>query len=412
MSDVAVSRARLTTLAESLIAIDSQNPPGNTQEIAEFVASFFDGLGLTPTRVATDPAKPNIIAELPGKTDRTLLFNGHLDTVPYTRTAWTRDPLGERDGNRLYGRGATDMKGPLAAMLHAAETLVEREREPPVNLAFVFVSDEETGGDAGVPSLFERGIIQDLDPDACLIGETTSSGGRVSVTVADRGSIWLTLEASGRAAHGSRPVLGDNAIDRLWEAITTLRSRLPQRSLPIPAAVHHIVEETVAYYEPTMGRSVARNLFEHPSVNLGTIEGGDRINVVPSAARAKLDIRVAAGVDTADILSDIRDCLDDHPAVSIADVGWAVGTYEPADSPLVEAVRTAASTVTDERVYRRSATGGGDAKRFRRASIPTVEFAFGTETVHAVDEFTTVDALEKNTTVYTELPDVWARTLE
>lgn len=408
MPDVAISRNRVIELAESLIAIDSQNPPGDTQEIADFVTSFFDRLGITTTDVVSDPAKPNVVAELPGRSERTLLFNGHLDTVPYHATAWSRHPLGEQEGDRLYGRGATDMKGPLAAMLHTAERFVESSHQPPVNLAFAFVSDEEAGGDAGVPTLFERGIIEDLDPDGCVIGETTSTAGRTSVTVADRGSIWLTLEARGKAAHGSRPLLGDNAIDRLWEAITTLRTRLPQRTLTISPELGQIIDESVAYYESSMGEEVARRLFEQPSVNLGTIVGGERINMVPSTARAELDIRVVAGVDTSDILTDIRDCLEDHPAVSIGDVGWATGTYESIDSPLVEAISAAAGTVSDGPVYRRSATGGGDAKRFRNASIPTVEFAFGTDTVHAVDEFTTVDALENNARVYARVPGVWS----
>jgi succinyl-diaminopimelate desuccinylase len=400
-----LSAERVADLALDLLAVDTQNPPGDVRALADHVESFFADLGLDTDRVAVDPAKPNVLATLPGEADRTLLFNGHLDTVPYDAAEWTHDPLGERDGDRVYGRGATDMKGPLAAMCHAAETFVTADADPPVSLAFAFVSDEETGGAAGVRALLDRGAV---DADACLIGETTCSRGTHSVTVADRGSIWLTLRAEGEAAHGSRPALGTNAIDRLWDAISAIRERLPTRELPGPEAMAPILEESVAYYEPTMGADAARELFSSPTVNLGTIEGGESVNTVPASATARLDVRLTAGVETPTVLADIRECLREYPHVAIEDASWSVGTYEPLDSPLVESVASTAEAVTGDRVYRRSATGGGDAKKFREAGVPTVEFALGTDTVHAVDEYTTLRALLGNAEVYTLLPAVWA----
>jgi len=399
---------RLLEIAGELLAVDTQNPPGDTRALAAWIETFFEELGIESRRVTTDPAKPNLVATIPGEIDRTLLFNGHMDTVPFDADEWTYDPLGERVEDRLYGRGATDMKGPLAAILYTAERFAEREQQPPITLAFAVVSDEETGGEAGVSTLVDSGVLDELSPDGCVIGETTCSAGRHSVTVADRGSIWLTLEAEGIAAHGSRPMLGKNAIDRLWAAIEFLRRQLSLRELPVDDDLRPIIEESAAYYEPTLGRSAAESLFVYPTINLGTIEGGEAVNTVPSSARAELDIRLTAGVDTATVLADIRECLDDHPAVSIADVRWSVGSYEPVDSPLVRSVTETAAEVADDRIYRRSATGGGDAKKFRHAGVPSVEFAFGIDTVHAVDEYTTVQALEWNAAVYERLPAVFA----
>ena len=399
------STERVLDLATELLSVDTRNPPGETRDLVEWLEGLLSDLGLETELVATDPAKPNVLATLPGTADRTLLYNGHVDTVPFDADEWRFDPLGERAGDRLYGRGATDMKGPLAAMVHAVEAFAESDSEPPVDLAIAVVSDEETGGSAGVGTLLDRGVV---DADACVIGETTCSKGRHSVTVADRGSIWLTLEAEGTAAHGSRPALGENAIDRLWAAITAIRTRLPARELELPAGFGPILEESIAHYEPSMGETAARELFEHPTVNLGTIEGGDSVNTVPSAASARLDVRLTAGVETSEILADIRGCLADCPGVAIADASWSVGTYEPLGSPLVEAVTATAGRVVDAPVRRRSATGGGDAKKFRNAEVPTVDFAFGTDTVHAVDEYVTVEALARNAAVFTQLPAVWA----
>ncbi|MEF8886444.1 MAG: M20/M25/M40 family metallo-hydrolase [Haloarculaceae archaeon] len=405
---VEAHREELVDLALDLLALDTTNPPGHTGEAVALLESALDVPGVETERVAADPAKPNLLARLPGASDRTLLYNGHLDTVPFEADRWSRDPRGERVDGRLYGRGATDMKGAVAAMALALRAFAETGTEPPADLLVALVSDEEVGGDAGLPALLEAGR---LEADGCVIGEPTCAGDRHSVTVADRGSIWLTVEATGEAAHGSRPVLGENAIDRLYEAVRTIRERFGTRELSVDPAMEPVVAESVAYYAPSMGEANARDLFRYPSVNLGTIEGGEAVNTVPESARAQLDIRLTAGVETRDVLSDIRACVADCEGVTIADVSWSVGTAEPVDSPLVEAVASTAAAVTGDRVYRRTATGGGDAKTLRNAGVPTVEFALGTDTAHAVDEYTTVDALVGNAAAYARLPFAWADTV-
>jgi succinyl-diaminopimelate desuccinylase len=406
---VATRRENLIELALKLLSVDTSNPPGGTREIVETIEGYLDPLPVDVERFAVDPAKPNLVVRLPGESDQTLLYNGHMDTVPFDAGEWSHDPLGEPVDGRIYGRGATDMKGPLAAMLVALRAFAERGTAPPVDLAFAFVSDEEVAGDAGLPALLDAGR---LDADACVIGEPTCEEGRHSVSVADRGSIWLTLEATGEAAHGSRPVLGENAIDRLYAAVQTLCERFEGRELDIDPAIEPILEESVEYYAPTMGEEPARELFRSPSINLGTIEGGDAINSVPQSARAGVDIRLTAGVQTPQMLSEIRECVASCDGITVADVSWSVGTAEPIDSPLVEAVTSTAEDVTGGRVFRRSATGGGDAKQLRNAGIPAVDFALGTDTAHAVDEYTTVDALVCNATVYTRLPRALAAEMD
>lgn len=400
-------RAELVELTLDLLAVDTSNPPGDTREIVAMIEEHLSSSAVDIERFAVDPAKPNLVVTLPGKHEERLLYNGHLDTVPYDADAWSHDPLGERIDDRVYGRGATDMKGAVAAMILALRAFAETGTEPPVTLSFAFVSDEEVGGDAGLPALLESGRFE---ADACVIGEPTCERGRHSVTVADRGSIWLTLEATGKAAHGSRPALGVNAIDQLYEAITTIRERFGTRGLAIERSMEPIIDESVEYYAPTMGADTARDLFEYPSINLGTIEGGEAINTVPRTAHAELDVRLTAGVPTADVLADIRECVAACDGVTLTDVSWSVGTAESVDSPLVEAVASVVESVTGNRVYRRSATGGGDAKKLRKAGIPTVEFALGTDKVHAVDEYTTVDALVANAAVYVRLPVEWMAT--
>ncbi|WP_436901706.1 M20 family metallopeptidase [Halovenus halobia] len=403
------NREELIELALDLLVVDTSNPPGDTRDIVAEVERFLGPSPVETERFVADPAKPNLLVRLPGKSDRTLLYNGHLDTVPFDRDAWTRDPLGEHVDGLVYGRGATDMKGAVASMLFAIQAFAATSTQPPVTLLVALVSDEEVAGDAGLPALMTAGH---LDADACLIGEQTCVTGRHSVTVADRGSIWLTLEATGESAHGSRPVLGVNAIDRLYDAVRILRERFGTKRLDIDPTLESVIDDSVEYYTPSMGENVASDLFRYPSINLGVLEGGEAVNSVPQSARAEVDIRLTAGVQTADILSEIRACVDDCEGITIADVSWSVGTAEKPNSPLVEAVTSTAEATTGQPIFRRSATGGGDAKTLRNAGIPTVEFALGTDTVHAPDEYIPAEALVDNAAVYTQVPVAWNSLLD
>ncbi len=117
--DVSEHRSELVDLTLDLLSIDTSNPPGDTREIVDLIEAWLESLDVETERFAVDPAKPNLLATVPGESDQTLLFNGHLDTVPFDADEWSHDPLGERAGDRIYGRGATDMKGAVAAMLVA-----------------------------------------------------------------------------------------------------------------------------------------------------------------------------------------------------------------------------------------------------------------------------------------------------
>jgi len=125
------NREKLVSTAETLLTHDTANPPGHTATAASWVASRLETAGVDIERIAVDPEKPNLVATLPGAADQTLCFVGHLDTVPFDEGEWSRDPFGERDGDRLYGQGATDMKGAVAAMLHVALAYGEADVEPP-----------------------------------------------------------------------------------------------------------------------------------------------------------------------------------------------------------------------------------------------------------------------------------------
>ncbi|MCU4718801.1 M20 family metallopeptidase [Halapricum hydrolyticum] len=400
-------RDRLIETTAELLSFDTQNPPGETRAAMEWLRERVSRLDVRTEWVASDPEKPNLVVTLPGDAGRTLLYAGHLDTVPFDRKAWSADPLGEVRDGRLYGRGATDMKGTVAVMLETLERFATAAEQPPVTLQFAFVSDEETGGEAGIGAVLEADAI---DADAAVVGETTCVGDNYSIAVADKGWIWLTLEASGRAAHGSRPMNGENAIDYLYSVVDSCRESICSLDLEYGEAVERIIEESREYYGscPCGAGTHVGELFESPTVNLGRLDGGNTVNSVPQTATAELDVRVTPGASTEGVLEHIRSCIDARENVSIREVSWTEGTYVDPSAPIVEAVTDAAEGVLPERPLGRCATGGSDAKKLRAAGVPAVECAVGSDTAHSVDEYVTLDALELTAAWYERIPSLFA----
>jgi len=393
---------RLVETTLDLLAFDTQNPPGETTAIVEYIHSELTDLELETARVGEDTV-PGIVGWFPSHPDPDLVFLGHLDTVPFDPEQWSVDPLGERDGDVIYGRGATDMKGAVAAMLSVANVFTETTGAPP-DVGFIFTSDEETGGEA---TLSEALDTFETQPTACLIGEMTGTTDRPSVAIADKGSIWLTLKSTGDPAHGSRPMLGTNAIDTLYDTVDHLREELREYRFDLHPDVDRILTQSVAHYAPTIGEQAAWELFESPTVNLGTFSGGTAINSVPVSATAQIDIRLTASVTIDPLIQRLRSYIAGTDGVEIVSLETSEGTYERTDAPLVRAVQTAGEDVGGKRLFARSATGGGDAKMLRQQGITTVEFALGTQTAHSVDERTTVTALSQTAKIYSLIPISW-----
>jgi succinyl-diaminopimelate desuccinylase len=391
----------LLATTRRLVAADTQNPPGETRAPAEWLMDELEGLGLDCERFCVDPEKPNLVATLPGERASTLLYNGHLDTVPFDASEWSHDPLGEVVDDRLYGRGATDMKGAIGAMVQVARAFVRTGTTPPVTLQFAFVSDEEVAGDAGLSTRLKTNR---LDPDACVIGEATGRPDVNSIAVGDRGLVWPTVSVEGQAAHGSRPMFGTNAIDRLYEYVDTCRTRLAEFEVPTEPFDDQVIDESIAYYAHQMSEDAATALFRHPTVNLGRIEGGEAVNSVPVRAEASLDLRFLPSVDPEDVLAELRDCTFGQEGATVGDITWTEGTYTEPTTDLVRAATEAAEATFSTPVYRRFATGSGDAQAFREQGIPTIEFATGTGTVHATDEYTSREKLLENALAYARLP--------
>ena len=283
----AVDPDEVLAFTRALIAARSENPGGTEDEAADVAVTILRGLGADPDDRALGRGTPQRGRRDRGRRpDRT--WRGTATSTscrPDRPTPGRRDPwAGAIDDGRLVGRGSADMKGPIGAALAAAAALVRSGVERRGTLVFHLAADEELAGIHGTKVLWERGL---LDQDACIVGEPSE----LQLGLAERGGAWFTATAYGKAAHGSQPHRGVNAITSMARFLLRLPEVLPDLEHPLT------------------GR---------PTVNAALITGGSAPNVVPDRCQVDIDRRISPGETDpeqvrAPFLALVADLQRDHP---------------------------------------------------------------------------------------------------
>jgi acetylornithine deacetylase len=331
----------LVELLTRLVAIDSVNPslvPGGAgeSEIAAFVAGWARDAGLEATVLEGTPGRPSVIVRAPERRrgGRTLLLCAHLDTVGFGAMD---APLVPRvEGDRLYGRGAYDMKAGLAAALLAC-------RDAPGDVVVAAVADEEHA------SLGVQEALRSLHADAAIVTEPTHR----QVVVAHKGFVWSEITVRGRAAHGSRPDEGVDAIVAAGSVLVRLG-----------------------------GLDAALGLREHPllgrgSVHASLIEGGSDLATYPATCRLSLERRTLPGESTADVEAEVAALIGDADGSQRTLLAREPFAIDP-EAEIVSLVREAAGGAELA-----GAPYWTDAAFIAAAGIPTVLFGPGGEGAHA-----------------------------
>ncbi len=247
-------------LVERLIAVRSANPPGNEDRMVEVLLPALGDAGLEPMPLRLEDDRSSIVVRIAGETPGSLVLCGHLDTVNAEPEQWTSDPwTPRRDGDRLFGLGAADMKGGVAVLVAVMRELGRRAIRPGQDVVLVLTADEERGY-RGAADIVERGLLDDAR--MLLIAEPT--GGQPYI--GQKGELWVECRFLGCAGHGSIPESGVNAV------------------VPAAAFCLRLIEEARSFGE-VEGRG-------RTSLNIGRIEGGTQVNIVPDRARVELDLRV------------------------------------------------------------------------------------------------------------------------
>jgi acetylornithine deacetylase len=352
-------------LLSGLVAIDSVNPslvPGGAgeAEIAAFICGWARDAGLETTVLEQTPGRPTVLVRARGAGGgRTLLLCGHVDTV--TVEGMDAPHSVRVDGDRLYGRGAYDMKAGVAAALLACREAASRELAGDVVVAAV--ADEEHA------SLGVQEALRVVKADAAVVTEPTE----LEVAVAHKGFVWIEIEIRGRAAHGSRPHLGVDAIVKAGPLLTALGA--------LDAALG-------ARSHPLVGR---------PSVHASVIQGGEELSSYPARCVIGLERRTLPGETAADVEGEIAALLDacraDDPELDAGRRTLLV--REPfevdQDAEIVRALLAATAGVLPGAPVIGGASYWADAAFISAAGIPTALLGPGGEGAHANVEWVSID---------------------
>jgi succinyl-diaminopimelate desuccinylase len=341
-------------LAERLISYDTSRPE-ELVAAAGFVKGWLESRDIE-VRDLEHNGLPVLIAEVgPGGEDEaaaTVVLHGHLDVVPARPGQF--EPRVE--GDRLFGRGAYDMKGGLAAMMCVLKDL---ERQDRVRVRLICVPDEESEElDVRATDAIVR---MGLGGDFAITGEPTD----LHIGVEAKGVLAMLIEVHGRSAHSSTPWLGDNAVVKAVDVFRAIES------LPFSRE--------------------SSELFDRPSINLGRIQGGDALNKVPDTCTMAVDIRYLPGQDPAEILDQVRAI----PAVDVTRTFIHPPVAVSRTNPYVQALRDAVARAVHGEALSVGRDGASDAAAFLAAGIPAVEFGPVGAGHHGPEEWVSMSSLAR-----------------
>ena len=397
LSLVDAKKDEIASLASKLVQIPSVNPPADMTEIAGFITDFLSDIGVRFVKYESEKGRISIIATLNGSSDKNILcFNGHMDVVPAgDENKWKYPPFsGKIVDGFLYGRGSSDMKGSVAAQLITLKILTERELDLSGTLALNLVPDEETGSRFGTKWLFEHKKIQ---CDACIIGEPS---GLKAVNIGSKGKFWLYLKVLGEPAHGSMyPYLGDNAILRACKIIQDILS-LRNKVVTFPEELTDIVEDSKKLAEEDFRVKGIGEIIERPTVNIGVIKGGRKINIVADTCDVEIDIRIPIGLTTDDVEKYIASVLKTHGNNVRLDIKKSNPTYTSPRTKIAKLVKRNSEEVLGEKTFYYLDFASSDAKYYREHGIPTVLYGPHGIKIHSYNERVNITELLLLTKVY------------
>ncbi|MDP2941730.1 MAG: M20 family metallopeptidase [Candidatus Omnitrophota bacterium] len=366
-----INKNRLIRLAQDLIRIDSQNPPGDEWRIARFTRKYLAKSGVKSRIYAFKKRRANLVARIPGKSrGRSLLITPHLDTVP-CGASWKFKPFAARIKNgKIYGLGATDCKANLACALEVINSIREEAVALNYDLIFCATADEESGSGLGLAPLLDKKILQ---PEAAVVLDADD----FDIIIAQKGLVHVKVKIQGRRAHGAYPWRGINAID--------LAVRI----------IREIKEKNFAFRKNRYLRA--------PTVNVGTIRGGDKVNVVADWCEFELDFRFLPGTRAEELLGQLKKTVRRHAREFKIEVEGIQKPYRMSEyHPLVSGLKKAMRRVrVSPRI--KGSEGATVISFFQDKHIPAVATGFGSGgCAHAADEYVKISSLYKGAQVLEE----------
>lgn len=378
----------LPDLLRELICIRSDNPPGDTNEVIEYIRDFLSDAGIEGEIVRAHGNRCNFVHVSEGNE---LLLCGHVDVVPAMNEGWSCDPYaGVIKEGFIWGRGASDMKGGCAAILWALKSLKEEGVEPRTNIAFV--CDEETGGRCGIRYLLKSGLLPKTD---CIIAEPTPP---LHPNIGQKGLIRVDLDFTGEPCHASlHPYVGHSAICEALRFLSRLEGFRTAEVTPPPHLIG-ILQRSAEVLKGVLGMPDAEKVLKTVTYNPGVIRGGEKVNIVAQRCHLELDMRIPWGISSGEVL---RSILDLAPSASVRIRDFSEPNCTSPAERVVKYLSDEINLVTGRRVVPILQWAASDAKYLRDEGFPVVEYGPGEiPLLHAVNERVSIQSLELASRVF------------
>lgn len=383
---VEADREILVAFLRGFLRAKSPNPPGDTREATKYITDYLDGKRIIYDVVGPDPEKPNIVSSFKSPVEgKRLILNGHIDVFPVgSGEDWSHDPWGgELFDSKIYGRGACDMKAGTTASIYTYLVLHELREQLKGSVTLTAVSDEETGGRLGAGWLIEN--IPETIGDCCINGEPSSP---YTIRFGEKGILWVKIRVKSPGGHGAYPHLSVNPIKVASKVITELET-LNDIPVPYPDNLRKAIEEGREAAEKALGEGGAE-VMSRLSVNIGTIEGGLKVNVIPRECSFEVDLRLPPGLCKEDVMPIVEKIVSKYPGASMDVMRYDGSLWSPPDSEMASIIRGNSRLLGIDPVPIVS-LGGSDLKFWRSKGIPSYYYGPMNHGMGTVDEYVEVE---------------------
>jgi succinyl-diaminopimelate desuccinylase len=363
---IARDRDLIVSFLRDFVRAPSPNPPGDTREAAGVITRFLDRHGLPWRTVAPVPEWPNILGTVDtGRPGRHLVLNGHIDVFPVDETeSWTHGPWsGALADGRIWGRGVVDMKAGTAASVMTYRYLHEARAALAGKLTLTCVSDEETFGPYGARWLVAN--EPEVLGDCVLNGEPSSP---YTIRFGEKAPLWLRFTLRTPGAHGAYTHLSESATKTAARLIGELETLAGEEVTP-PGRIGEVLAASAAAADRAM-RAGAAAIVQRYTVNIGTIRGGLKVNMVPGLCSFEADIRLPVGGSKAQVMARVAEILRGYPSATVEEINSSEpAACDPFHAMVghIQANARAVSGIDPQPVI---SLGGTDARLWRQRGIP------------------------------------------
>ena len=371
-----------TQLLQAFVREASPNPPGETARAAAVISNFLKSKGISYEIIDPQGGQPNIVSEFTGGKGPgpRVVLNGHIDVFPVgDAKEWDRDPWsGDIVDGRIHGRGVVDMKSGTASLVVAYAYLYQQRDSLSGSVALCAVSDEETGGKWGTKYL----IQQDRNRWGGDVMLSTEPAGCGSIRFSEKGTLRMTCELKTRGAHGAYLNLSKGAIRTSTYFIAEVIEAVEAMPVNIPEelAFHAAKPEVKRAIDENMGAGTS-TIILRPTVNVGTIKGGLKVNMIPDTCTFELDIRLPVGLTREEVLALIQSIIPKYEEatidISVHEAASNPFSFSSMNHPMVALLADNAKTLAPKtsRPVAIPSMGATDCKHYRYAGVPA--FVYG-----------------------------------